>query len=559
MKEHWKTILGFSIGIIIFASVLTPLAIYYRIEVNDPHNIGYIHIDEDKDFKRAYFPGSGTEADPYLIENYHFSDEYYAILINGTTKCFIIQNCIISFSDFAIYLFNINNCSVIIQNNICFDCDYAILLQYSSSVTIRNNTCKDSGRGLVLGLCNNILLSENACFNISTGILCQSSSYIEMEKNTVSYCRFGILLYGLDNCIFRNNTSSHVDYDGISISKTENSLFENNILSYNLRSGISLHWSTNNSLCGNQLFSCGLDPYATHFDSYSQNIYTNNSVNNKPLGYFVNLTNEVFSETKYGQLFFVNCTNIVVKNQNTSSASRGLTFYRCKNTTVLNNICNYNTYSGIFASDSQQMILYNNTCNFNKCEEADLWGDGIDIRGVSELFLINNTCLGNTYGIDLNYSNDAVVTNNTCMDSYYGLYLSECFNCSIITNKFNENLRGINSWISDFCVITYNLFSDNTRDALSIYYGTNNTIHHNNFIDNNVAFSSSQAFDSGSYNLWFDNSTKEGNYWSNWSGSGNYSIDGYSNAYDLFPLSSPVIYNLKIILNYHFLDFFPLV
>jgi len=548
LKEHWKIILGFSIGIIVFTAVLAPLAIYYRRQINDPKNIGYIHIDEDKDFKRSNFPGSGTVADPYLIENYHFSDEYYAILINGTTKCFIIQNCILSSSNYAIFLVNIQNCSIIIQNNICTDSVfYAILLLNSNSVTIRNNTIQNGERGLCLMSCNNILLSENVCFNASSvSILSESSSFIEMVKNTISYCRYGIMVYGLDKGIIRNNTCSYIKYEGILIHSTENSIFENNTLAFILRSGIDLHMSNNNSLRGNQFFSCGLYPFATAGDSYSQNIITNNWVNNKLLGYFVNLTNEVFSEPNYGQLFFINCTNIVVENQNLTSASLGLTFYRCKNTTVQNNICNDNTYCGIKVRDSQNMIIYNNTCNYNYREETDRNGRGIDTSSVTGLYLINNTCLSNEFGISLQSSTNAIVANNTCVDSTFGLYFSECINASIVSNKFNENSYGFSSWDSDFNVIIYNLFTDNLYYGLTIYYGNNNTIHHNNFIQNNVVYSSSQACDLGGNNLWFENSTNEGNYWSNWLGSGNYSIDGYSNAFDLYPLSSPAVYVLKL-------------
>jgi hypothetical protein len=46
----------------------------------------------------------------------------------------------------------------------------------------------------------------------------------------------------------------------------------------------------------------------------------------------------------------------------------------------------------------------------------------------------------------------------------------------------------------------------------------------------------------GSY--WYDNTTKEGNYWSNWDGNGwgtpyAYPIDGGAGAYDKYPLSQP--------------------
>jgi len=548
LKEHWKTILGFLVGIFVFTAILVPLGIYYRNKNFNPQNIGYVFIDENIDFKLLNLPGSGTVDDPYLIENYHFSDQNYAIYINGTTKCFIIQNCIISSSNYAIYLENIKDCSVIIQNNLCSDCQNSVVVEESNSVTVRNNTCKNTERGFSITSSTNILVSDNVCFNNTrVGITFSYSTFIRIEKNTITYCRSGISCYGIDNSILRNNTCSYCDYECIKISSTKNSLIENNTIAFGIRAGLELYIANNNSISGNQFFSCGLNPFTTYDDTYSQNKITNNLVNNKPLGYFENLTNEVFSEPNYGQLFFINCSNLVLQNQNLTSASLGLTLYRCKNTTIQNNVCNNNSYSGIFVRDSQKMIIYNNTCNFNKREPDSSVGRGIETFNISGLFLINNTCLSNHCGIDLRYSHNAIIANNTCATSFYGFYLSDCINASIFANNFNNNLLGINLWDSEFCVIIYNLFSKNSKYGLRICDGDNNTIHHNNFIQNNLVYSPSQAYDSGDNNLWYDNSTNEGNYWSNWLGSGNYSIDGFSNAADLYPLSSVVVFvNLLI-------------
>jgi hypothetical protein len=53
-----------------------------------------------------------------------------------------------------------------------------------------------------------------------------------------------------------------------------------------------------------------------------------------------------------------------------------------------------------------------------------------------------------------------------------------------------------------------------------------------------------QAYDDVGGNYWYDNTTKEGNYWSNWDGNGwgtpnAYPIDGGAGAYDKYPLSQP--------------------
>ena len=70
-----------------------------------------------------------------------------------------------------------------------------------------------------------------------------------------------------------------------------------------------------------------------------------------------------------------------------------------------------------------------------------------------------------------------------------------------------------------------------------------NTIHHNNFVDNNPS-GTSQAYDGGTKNVWFDSQNLEGNYWSDWSGTGSYSIDGYGGTVDSYPLEEPANFEI---------------
>jgi len=100
-------------------------------------------------------------------------------------------------------------------------------------------------------------------------------------------------------------------------------------------------------------------------------------------------------------------------------------------------------------------------------------------------------------------------------------------------------------WFSNYNTITYNNFYHNTNYGIYIPYTcTRNIIHHNNFWQNNGAAKGmtdgrSQACNDDS-NTWYDNAAKEGNYWSNWDGSGGYPIAGDAGAYDMYPLSTPV-------------------
>jgi hypothetical protein len=54
---------------------------------------------------------------------------------------------------------------------------------------------------------------------------------------------------------------------------------------------------------------------------------------------------------------------------------------------------------------------------------------------------------------------------------------------------------------------------------------------------NNNPFGTSQGYDAGRENLWFDEEYKVGNHWSDFEGRGKYSIDGSAESVDKYPLN----------------------
>ncbi|MBA7553901.1 hypothetical protein ES705_46505 [subsurface metagenome] len=98
---------------------------------------------------------------------------------------------------------------------------------------------------------------------------------------------------------------------------------------------------------------------------------------------------------------------------------------------------------------------------------------------------------------------------------------------------------------SQNCVIRNNLFENNTSFALIFTafmeqsFTRQNLVYHNSFVNNNPN-GHSQAKDGGRHNKWYNESLKEGNYWSDWWGILPYVIDGSANAKDMYPLEAPL-------------------
>ncbi|MHA1125629.1 MAG: right-handed parallel beta-helix repeat-containing protein [Candidatus Heimdallarchaeota archaeon] len=457
MKKSWKIFIGIMIGVVLTTSLTVPFILLFTQTIDVDNQIV---ITNDRMFKRYGFPGSGTESDPYIIENYILNTEWYAIEIHDTTKFFIIRNCSIQ-TDWSSFL---------IQN------------VKSGTVMITNST----------------FYSKNGS---SGGI--SYSPYSSVINNTFIDC--SIHIGGSANSKIVNNTISSSGLNGISLVNSPKSIISGNIC-YN---DISTSFSPESFIFNNIFYNCGLLLWE-YKDDYTKFTIFNNTVNGKKLGFVVNNSVTEFHPSIYGQLFLINCSDLVISNLIFTHSSIGLSIISCDNITLTNNICMNNTKQGIYLQFSSSITLINNTAIFNEY--------GLSATSSSRITLINNTlCNNDARGASFDYTINVNVVNNTINDNYFGVLLIDSTNSIIYSNIFTLN--------SDY--------------AVRISAGVNNTIYQNNFIDNNLG-GTSQGCDEGSDNSWYYSLISKGNYWSDWS-SGNYTIDGTAGSMDIYPSDSPFI------------------
>jgi len=243
----------------------------------------------------------------------------------------------------------------------------------------------------------------------------------------------------------------------------------------------------------------------------------------------------------------------IIENNTISCSSDAdcISLTQCSGAEIRNNICK-NGLQGISLYDSNLVKISNNTCVDNNDDAINLYGcartviqynncSGNILSGIT-LFIsgtpsiINNTCnQNNWHGIFLSYCTSATVANNTCLDNNQsGLTLSYT---SVLTsnNTFSLNGIGIRLGFSDGGNFIYNLIEENS--GYGMYLSTssdNNIIHHNTFLNNNIG-GESQAYDTGTGNIWCDELEQVGNFWSDWYSSEPYPIDGPAGAFDPYP------------------------
>ncbi len=179
----------------------------------------------------------------------------------------------------------------------------------------------------------------------------------------------------------------------------------------------------------------------------------------------------------------------------------------------------------------------------------------IDIRhtAVGTVWIENNTCISNSgggAGIVAWAARNCTIVGNRCTNLAQGIHLNEAACCYIASNNItSNNYQGINIRYSNYNTITDNRITSSSQHGVALV-GTSrfNVIHHNHFIENGMEETyridgeergelTSQAFDEGSNNTWYDAAAQEGNWWSDYSGTGSYSIDGPSNSTDRYPIA----------------------
>jgi len=483
-----------------------------------------IFIDSDQSFRAYDFKGKGTKESPYLIENLHInSEKQYNIHIRFTTKFFTIRNCLIENNEnVGLFLYKIAAGSALIENN-TFSSNIGINLIKTNDIIIKENVFTDFSYGIKIYLSSNNSIIKNDFFDsleedpyfgiFGTCTKIESSNLCNFQNNTCFNTTNGLELF--------NTKSIDVDYNnftsnklGINAENAISSNFNNNLFNIN-EDGFLLINSPYSSLNDNEFISNGLtidERYAPFYDTYSLD---NNFVNNREIGLFVCKKNLTINEPLYGQLIIVLCENVIIRNQNLNNASSGLYLVENRNVQILNNTFKFNFNYGIY---------------FERSHENNI---------------VNNTISNNLMGLFLDRSNYSSIENNTIDSNRFGLFFHYANRCNITGNTINYNIiKAITSERKcDYFTITFNHFEANIGYAIFISDQLFYNIHHNSFIDN-AHDKTAQCFDSpypDLKNFWYEIYLEEGNYWSDWSGVGDYYLDGGGSIKDRFPLSVPPV------------------
>jgi len=291
----------------------TNLNTLYSIDSNNC----VIYINSDQDLNNYSFPGSGSENDPYRIENLSISTtKDYGIYLENTTTYVLIQNCFIYAHYRAIEIYNTTENTITITNNTCtsdnyfgifvgkspyikilkniiYNCYHAIEFNDSPLALIANNTLFDNICCIRVEYRSpySRILENNFTNNYEVIWLANSGGHFLIKDNLIVNNNFGILMtittgpYYPDHCSIIHNLIEGTNGYSIVIESNYNTIYHNSFVKNHLEGksqakddGLNNVWYNQTLLEGNYwsdwwgLVSYNIDGSAKSYDHYPSDL-----------------------------------------------------------------------------------------------------------------------------------------------------------------------------------------------------------------------------------------------------------------------------------------------
>jgi parallel beta-helix repeat protein len=171
-----------------------------------------IDISQNYEFDILGFGGSGSMNDPYILENLEIeynNNGKYGIRIQRTSVNFIIRNCTVIGFNYGIFLNNIEDGGIILEDNEISGSHYqGIDVNTLLNVEIAGNLLDNNGGGIRLSSSKS-RITDNVIQRTSNSaaITLYSCRYLLVEGNEIKENEYVGITSGteLEDCIFKEN------------------------------------------------------------------------------------------------------------------------------------------------------------------------------------------------------------------------------------------------------------------------------------------------------------------------------------------------------------------
>ncbi|MGM0510214.1 MAG: right-handed parallel beta-helix repeat-containing protein, partial [Thermoplasmatota archaeon] len=223
-----------------------------------------IRINSDTGFSTGGYSGSGTQANPYIIEDLDIDARGAdsCIYIGNTTAYFTVKNNYLHNSSIAnLHLNNVTN-GMIYRNNISEGVNRGVFFNNSHYNYIMNNNVTQDQRGMWLDYSENNTIEGNSVYNCSSHgiILVKENKNNEITGNEIFENSYGLQMgLGLDG----NSEENIVHHNE----------FSNNTYGVYMRAGCNHNIFHNNTIVNST--DGGIFQYQVHNEFYDNTIENN--------------------------------------------------------------------------------------------------------------------------------------------------------------------------------------------------------------------------------------------------------------------------------------------
>jgi parallel beta-helix repeat protein len=372
---------------------------------------------------------------------------------------------------------------------------------------IKSNTIIDGGGKVVIEiLSKNVVVSGFTVRNGGQSWYYVFGSAIVLENDAQS-------------CIISDNIVSSSRYGITSYYGRSNTISGNTISDTN--QGVPIYYTFNETVIGNIIsdgVQVGSDPpygiqvYGGLFNLIMENIVTNINYTGIRTTYTARnvIMGNTVTNTSVGVEIWGSNNNTVVDNSISTSTDRGISLEISYNNKIIGNTLSDNNY-GINVGTSHDNEVSDNTV-------ANCTNEGIMMGESFSNTVTNNTITESNIAVYLGDSYSNNISENMATSNAWGLWLVDSKDNEANHNKIMNNRGGILvlGANSSGNIIRGNIIKNttNAQGAIFLHTCNNNTIYHNNFVENVLP----QIFNYASVNIWDDNYPSGGNYWSDYTG-----------------------------------------
>jgi len=265
--------------------------------------------------------------------------------------------------------------------------------------------------GVTLDLNGHTITGSGEGLEPTHGVDLYEVNKVAVKNGRVLNFSWGIYVSFSHNNTIIGNTSMNNTLSGMFVSFSDNNTITGNTLTNNMESGMLLGFSGNNFLRDNSMADnlYNLHVYSYYLSSLINDIDTSNTVNGKPVYYWVN-ENDRQVPSDAGYVGIVNSTDITVKDLTLTENYDGVMFAFTDNSTI-ENVTASNNIHGIRLYRSNYNTVSGNTLTDN--------GNGIYLWVGNRNTMTGNMLTNNGWGIHLwhkSYDNTIYhnnFTNNT--------------------------------------------------------------------------------------------------------------------------------------------------